>query len=159
MILSPRFLAAAMVALAPAGALAFEHSLMTLPVFAAAPQFGERGLSPWGYAFDGQPWSFNRTGAAFATTQSFTPLKGTNWLLGVQSSTGTVSGLAMRGPALGYDVSATSVKLGYNMGRLVPYLEVNSAFARPTFPGIGVGAGSFAPGEDRKSTRLNSSHT
>ena len=130
--------AVAVMPLVASRAPAFELSSMTLPMFAASPQFGEKGLSPWGYAFDSQPWSFSRTSPNFATTQNFAPIKGTNFLLGVQSSAGTLSDLAVRGPALGYDFSSTSVKLGYNMGRLVPYVEVNSAFAKPSFAAPGM---------------------
>lgn len=135
---APRVIALALVwGCSTAGA--FELSSAPLPTFAASSEYGERPISPWsGFSIGSEPFGFSRRGFAGLSDQrsiSYSQINGTNLLLGVQSNAGYASGLTQSGPAFGYDFSATSVKLGYNMGRLVPYVTIGAAFAKPTFPG------------------------
>ena len=123
----------------PTVALAFEESSMSLPAFAASPQFSERVTSPWS-AFSNDGFSFSRTapaGFAGGKSVSFSQTFGKNLVLGVTATSGYSQSLFSGGTALGYDFSSTSVRVGYNMGRLTPFVTANSAFALPNLPGAG----------------------
>ncbi len=54
-----------------------------------------------------------------------------NVVLGVRFSTG-YDPFVFGGPYRGFDFAATSVKVGYEMGRLTPYLSTGVALGRPT---------------------------
>jgi outer membrane immunogenic protein len=55
-----------------------------------------------------------------------------NVVLGVRFSTGYDPWVYPGGPYRGFDFAETSVKLGYEMGRLTPYVVAGAGFARPT---------------------------
>ncbi|SEE10398.1 outer membrane immunogenic protein [Rhizobiales bacterium GAS188] len=55
-----------------------------------------------------------------------------NLVIGIQGSTGFAASSFKRGPFVGYDYAATNVKLGYDMGRLMPFVTAGFAFAKPT---------------------------
>ncbi|MFI5013534.1 MAG: outer membrane protein [Hyphomicrobiales bacterium] len=55
-------------------------------------------------------------------------------VIGVQASTGLTTG-SFRSRFVGYDFAATSVKLGYDMGRLMPFLTAGVALAKPNIRG------------------------
>jgi outer membrane immunogenic protein len=61
-----------------------------------------------------------------------------NLVLGVRFSTGYNPWLFPGGLYHGFDFAATSVKLGYEMGRLTPYVVTGVALARPTNFGGGL---------------------
>lgn len=115
-----------------------------LPLFAASAPFDEITISPWKNFASAPAFNFSAPGAFAAPGKSFTAvtaIKGTSLLLGVQSSAGYASGLSMQGfgsagfasagLATGYDFGSQSVKLGVNMGRLVPYMTATTSFVRP----------------------------
>ena len=116
------------------GARAEGFSTRDFPLF--APQFfGITSLSPLS-----QQQSF----------QSRMPLQGTKFSLGVQTTSGFVSGLSMPGgfsPGIsrGLEYSSTQVKLDYNMGRLSPFItagasSIRSASPALNFPGLNIPA-------------------
>jgi outer membrane immunogenic protein len=53
-------------------------------------------------------------------------------VLGVRFSTGYDPWVFPSGPYHGFDFAETSLKLGYQMGRLTPYVTAGAGFARPT---------------------------
>ncbi len=55
-----------------------------------------------------------------------------NVVLGVRFSTGYAPWVFPGGATRGFDFAETSVKVGYEMGRLTPYLVTGVALARPT---------------------------
>jgi opacity protein-like surface antigen len=57
-----------------------------------------------------------------------------NLVLGIQASTGLTTG-SYRSRFVGYDFAATSVKLGYDMGRWMPFLTAGVALAKPNIRG------------------------
>jgi opacity protein-like surface antigen len=61
-----------------------------------------------------------------------------NLVLGIQASTGFAPYLSQRNVFKGYDYAELSAKVGYEMGRLTPYVTTGIALARPNgFPGAG----------------------
>lgn len=60
-----------------------------------------------------------------------------NVVLGVRFSTGYSPWLFPGGPYRGFDFAETSVKLGYAMGPMTPYVVTGVALARPTNFGVG----------------------
>ena len=59
-------------------------------------------------------------------------------ILGVQASTGFSPYSLQRGPFKGYEYAAVDAKVGYEMGRVTPYLTAGIALARPSgAPGAG----------------------
>jgi opacity protein-like surface antigen len=59
-------------------------------------------------------------------------------VLGVRFSTGYSPWIFPGGPFQGFDFAQTSVKVGYEMGRLTPYVVTGVALARPTRYGGGL---------------------
>jgi opacity protein-like surface antigen len=55
-------------------------------------------------------------------------------VIGIQASTGLTTG-SYRSRFVGYDFAATNVKLGYDMGRLMPFLTAGVALAKPNIRG------------------------
>ena len=67
-------------------------------------------------------------------------------LLGVEGSTGTVPLAFGRGRVRGFDYAAADLTLGYDMGRVVPFVTTGVVLARPRIgPGLPAswGTGSF----------------
>jgi opacity protein-like surface antigen len=61
-----------------------------------------------------------------------------NLVLGIQASTGFVPFSIQHSPFKGYDYGEVSAKVGYEMGRLTPYLTTGIVLARPNgTPGAG----------------------
>jgi outer membrane immunogenic protein len=54
-----------------------------------------------------------------------------NLVLGVQASTGYAPYRYFNGPLKGFDYAEVSAKIGYDMGRVTPYLTTGIAMARP----------------------------
>ncbi len=61
-----------------------------------------------------------------------------NVVLGVRFSTGYAPWMFPGGATRGFDFAETSVKVGYEMGRLTPYVVTGVALARPTNFGGGL---------------------
>lgn len=68
-----------------------------------------------------------------------------NVVLGVRGSTGFAPGWSSRSTFKGVDYAATDVKIGYDMGRVLPFVTAGVALAKPHFgPGVGyLGIESF----------------
>lgn len=66
-------------------------------------------------------------------------------VLGIQGSTGFAPGWSSRSTFKGFDYAATDVKIGYDMGRVLPFVTAGVALAKPHFgPGVGyLGTESF----------------
>ena len=61
-----------------------------------------------------------------------------NLVIGVEASTGFAPFSLQHGPFRGYDYAEVSGKVGYEMGRVTPYLTAGIALARPNgAPGAG----------------------
>ncbi len=65
-------------------------------------------------------------------------------LLGVQSSSGTMPFALSGTPLRGLDYNATTVKLGYDMGKFTPFVSTSIVSAKPAF---GLGTGFASPFE------------
>jgi len=78
-----------------------------------------------------------------------------NLVLGVQVSTGYAPLVFQPGPFKGFDYGLANVRLGYEMGRLTPYLTAGVALARP----VGVtGAGYLSPADSANALFSGSSN-
>ena len=66
-------------------------------------------------------------------------------VLGLRGSTGFAPGWSSRGSFKGVDYAATDVKVGYDMGRVLPFVTAGIALAKPHVgPGVGyLGSESF----------------
>jgi outer membrane immunogenic protein len=67
-----------------------------------------------------------------------------NLVLGVQASAGYAPLMFQPGPFKGFDYALASVRVGYEMGRLTPYLMTGIALAKPDGA---PGAGYLSPGD------------
>jgi outer membrane immunogenic protein len=54
------------------------------------------------------------------------------WVVGLQGEAGYLPSWFTQGPFKGYDFGATNVKLGYDLGRVMPYVTTGVLLARPT---------------------------
>lgn len=61
-----------------------------------------------------------------------------NWVVGIEGSTGFAPSCFQCSPFGGYNYAATNVKIGYDMGRWMPFVTAGVALAKPN---IGFGAG------------------
>ncbi len=73
-----------------------------------------------------------------------------NLVLGIRGSTGYEPGFGNRTFFKGFDFAAADVRLGYDMGRVMPYVTAGVALARPHG-----GAGLAAPGSESLDLVLN----
>jgi opacity protein-like surface antigen len=60
-------------------------------------------------------------------------------VVGIEGSVGFLPLSIQRNPFIGSDFAATRAKLGYDMGRLMPYVTVGVLLAKPKAPGFGPG--------------------
>jgi opacity protein-like surface antigen len=91
-------------------------------------------------------------GAAFAGYNRELP---NNLVIGVQGSAGYAPYLFASGPARGFNFAETSAKVGYDMGRFMPYITAGVVFAKSSAFGVPAYTGAadsmnalFAPGGD-----------
>ena len=119
-----------------------------LPTFAADPQSlsaNPQSSSPWTgfyagsevFAFSGKGVKHGAGGGAFI---GYNREFDNNLVIGIEASTGYAPSLFRHGPYSGYEFAATNVKLGYDMGRLLPYVTAGFAFAKPDVRSGYVGA-------------------
>ncbi|MBV8183448.1 MAG: outer membrane beta-barrel protein [Hyphomicrobiales bacterium] len=112
---------------------------LQLPAFAQQPQAGApnpQSASPWTgfyagsevFAFSGKGVKHGAGGAAFF---GYNCEFDNNLVIGIEASTGFAPSVFKHGPYSGYEFAATNVKLGYDMGRLLPYVTAGFAFAKP----------------------------
>ncbi|MBV9113458.1 MAG: outer membrane beta-barrel protein [Hyphomicrobiales bacterium] len=110
-----------------------------LPTFALEQPPGSanaQSASPWTgfyagsevFAFSGKGVKHGAGGAAFV---GYNREFDNNFVLGIEASTGYAPSLFRHGPYSGYEFAATNVKLGYDMGRLLPFVTAGFAFAKP----------------------------
>ena len=91
-------------------------------------------------------------GAAFAGYNRELP---NNLVIGIQGSAGYAPYLFANGPYRGFNFAETSAKVGYDMGRFMPYVTAGVAFAKSNAYGVPAYTGAtdsmnalFAPGGD-----------
>src|SRR5579872_184713 len=128
----------------------------TLPSLALNPE----APSPWaGFYFGSEvEAAFARGskpgfgGAAFAGYNRELP---NNLVIGVQGSAGYAPYLFASGPVHGFNFAETSAKIGYDMGRFMPYVTAGVVFAKANSFGVPAYTGAadsmnalFAPGGD-----------
>lgn len=133
---------AALLGLAAFPATPFEIVQSPLPAFAS----GDQGLSfATGTFVEREPFSFTPFGP-FGMASSFSrsgyDMKFANKItLGVRSGTGYLSSPfasgMLGGPTGGFNLSSTSVRLGYDYGRLKPYVAVDTLTSRSAFASPG----------------------
>ena len=78
-----------------------------------------------------------------------------NLVLGVQASTGYAPLVFQPGPFKGFDYAQVSARLGYEMGRLTPYLTTGIALAKPDGA---PGGGYLSPADSANSVFNGSSN-
>lgn len=80
------------------------------------------------FAVSGKGVKHGAGGAAFA---GYNREFDNNLVLGIEASTGYAPSLFRHARYSGYEFAATNVKLGYDMGRLMPFVTAGFAFAKP----------------------------
>ncbi|MDB5648978.1 MAG: Outer rane immunogenic protein [Hyphomicrobiales bacterium] len=138
-----RFVTLSCLALAVSIGTARADEPFALPTFARNPQLDGQTKSPWtGFTFGSEIMAISSKGAkgrvggdAFiGYSQAFD----NHLVLGMTASAGYMPSFATRGPSRGFDFAMTNVKLGYDMGRVQPYVTAGIGLARPT-SGFGTG--------------------
>ena len=119
-----------------------------LPLFAAAPGLATNGDSFWKGLYAGtEVFALSRKGAKGQVGGGgyigYDHLFSNNVVLGVRASAGYSPALFQRNSFSGYDYASASVKAGYNMGRLTPYVTAGAVLAKPTTFGFGTTAESI----------------
>jgi outer membrane immunogenic protein len=116
--------------------------------------------SPWAglhvgtevFAFSGKGV---KGGAGGALVIGYDKALPNNFVIGVDFSTGYAPFVFRNSPYKGFEYAAADVKLGYEMGRLTPFLSTGFVVARPNVRGGGyVGATEAASDLFNDSTRL-----
>ncbi len=113
-----------------------------LPLFAATPGLTTNGDSFWKGLYAGtEVFALSRKGAkgqaGGGAYIGYDRLFSNNLVLGVRASAGYSPALFQRNSFSGYDYATASVKAGYNMGRLTPYVTAGAVLAKPTTFGFG----------------------
>ena len=118
-----------------------------LPLFATAPGLATKAPSFWqGFYAGTELFAISRKGAKGQTggggyigyNHPFT----NNVVVGLKAGAGYAPSLYQRSGVSGFDYASTSVKLGYDLGRLMPYVTAGAVIARPTSFGGGFGSTS-----------------
>ena len=140
----PIFAFAALLSLT-ASASAWEVVGSSLPTFAQGDTSGSSLVRPWS-ALTGDPFAGS---AAIPSGYDFRV--GKNLFVGVQQSSGLSAGSILgsglsSGFASGGDFSSTQIKLGYDLGRLTPYVTAGFGEARSSAFGPSSFAGAPALG-------------
>ena len=109
-----------------------------LPTLALNPQ--PLSASPWsGFYAGSEVFAVARKGlkggAGGAAYVGYNREFDNNMVIGVEASTGYSPSLYRHGAISGYEFAQTNLKLGYDMGRMMPYLTAGVAFAKPNFRG------------------------
>ena len=119
---------------------AMAADLPTLPSLAADPQTQAPnwkgfyvGAGIEGVVFKGSKGAFG--GDVYA---GYDHVFDNNVVLGVRFSTGYSPWMFPNARLQGFDFAETSVKVGYEMGALTPYVVTGVALARPTYGGEGL---------------------
>ncbi len=134
-----RLLLAALLAGASASP-ALAADLPTLPSLAADPQTQAPNWSGF-YVGAGVEAAFAKGAkSAFGgdVYAGYDHVFDNNVVLGARFSTGFSPWVVPGGRFQGFDFTETSVKMGYEMGRLTPYVTAGVALARPAFSGGGI---------------------
>jgi opacity protein-like surface antigen len=128
-----------------APAMADDAVTPKLPTLALDPQ--PLSASPWsGFYAGSEVFAISRKGVKGAVGGAafvgYNRELDNNMVIGIEASTGYSPSAYRHGPISGYDFAQTNFKLGYDMGRLMPFLTAGVAFAKPNFRGPGyTGAG------------------
>jgi opacity protein-like surface antigen len=132
-----RFVALTCLALGGSLAPACADEPFALPTFARNPQLDNQTKSPWtGFSFGSEIMAVSSKGskgriggdAFVGYSQAFD----NHLVLGIKASAGYMPAFFSRGPAKGFDFAMTNVKLGYEMGRIQPYVTAGIGLARQT---------------------------
>ncbi len=116
-------------------ALAQASSGSGLPTFARAPQADADAASPWKGLYAGAEISggIGRGHAGHIGGGGFMGYEKTfenNVMLAIQGNAGYAPATFPHGPFTGYDYASANVKVGYEMGRLTPYVTVGAGLAK-----------------------------
>ena len=142
-------LARSVLAFAALGALAAsahadEVAAPTLPSLALDPQFNAQPSAP-----DPSLWSGLTVGSEIPVISGkgirggvggggfadYSHEFANNVVVGIQASAGYSPNLFRYSPVAGYDFASTNVEVGYDMGRLMPYLTAGVTLAKPNILG------------------------
>jgi opacity protein-like surface antigen len=106
------------------------------PLSLSPPSFGLPPTSPWsGFYVGSEISALSRKGAKGLVGGSgflgYNNEFNNKVVLGIETSGGFMPTLLSHGRAPGFDFAATTVKLGYDMGRLMPFVTAGVSLAKP----------------------------
>jgi len=116
-------------------ARAEDASVPALPTFARDPQLDPQATNSWsGLVVGSEIFALSQKGAkGQAGGGGFVGYNhelDNNLVIGVQASAGYAPSLFAPGPANGYDFAMTSVNVGYDLGRFMPYVTAGVGLAK-----------------------------
>jgi opacity protein-like surface antigen len=118
-------------------ALADDAVAPKLPTFALEqPPAAAASPSPWsGFHIGSEVFAFSgrhvKGGVGGAVVAGYDHEFANNFVIGIDAKTGYAPFPFRHGPFKGFDYAATDVKLGYDMGRLMPFVTAGFVVARP----------------------------
>jgi opacity protein-like surface antigen len=112
-----------------------DMSLPALPTFARSPQLDPQTTNSWsGLVVGSEMFGLSQKGAkGHVGGDGFVGYNhelDNNLVIGVQASAGYAPSLLARGPANGYDFAMTTVNVGYDLGRFMPYVTAGVGLAK-----------------------------
>jgi hypothetical protein len=115
-----------------------------LPTFALNPP--PTSASPWsGFYVGSEIFGISGSGRGMkggvggSTDFGYNHEFSNNVIVGVEGSVGYMPSLFRYSRYSGFDVAATNVKIGYDMGQLMPYMTMGGILAKPHTTGLGTG--------------------
>jgi opacity protein-like surface antigen len=129
-----------------------------LPSLALDPQPAPTSASPWsGFHIGSEVFAFSgkgvKGGVGGGLVAGYDHEFSNNFVIGIDAATGYAPFPFRHGPFKGYDYAATSVKIGYDMGRFMPFVTTGVVLARPN---TGAGGG-YVSATESASDLFNSS--
>jgi opacity protein-like surface antigen len=130
-----------------------------LPTFALAPAPTSTRQSPWtGFYVGSEVFAVSRKGAkglvGGGVYAGYNHEFANRVVLGVQAGTGFAPYSFSRSPLKGFDYATANVKVGYDMGRWMPYVTTGVVLTKP----VGTPGPGYVSAADSASDLFNSSH-
>jgi opacity protein-like surface antigen len=123
-----------------------EEAVSSLPLFALAPPPPPTAPSPWSGLYVGsEVFGISGSGRGMKggvggdTNFGYTHEFNNNIVVGVEGAIGYMPSIFRYSPYRGFDVAATNVKVGYDMGQFLPYVTAGGIIAKPHTTGLGTG--------------------
>jgi hypothetical protein len=124
-----------------------EDAVTSLPTFALnSPALATPAPSPWSGLYVGtEVFGISGSGGGMKggiggdTNFGYNHEFSNNVVVGVEGAVGYMPSLFRNSRYMGFDMAATNVKVGYDMGQFMPYMTMGGILAKPHTTGLGAG--------------------